>query len=45
MSDFTMSIVPASDSSNLDLKMNIPEVTYTNFENTMFKFKNLDFFS
>ena len=42
MSDFTMSIVPASDSSNLDLKMNIPEVTYTNFENTMFKFKNLD---
>ena len=42
MSDFTMSIVPASDSSKLDLKMNIPEVTYTDFENTMFKFKNLD---
>ena len=42
MSDFTMSIVPASDSSNLDLKMNIPSVAYTDFENTIFKFKNLD---
>ena len=43
MSDFTMSIVPASDSSNLDLQMNIPEVTYTDFENkTAFTFKNLD---
>lgn len=42
MSDFTMSIVPASDSSKLDLKMNIPEVSYTDYTNTMFTFKNLD---
>ena len=42
MSDFTMSIVPASDSSNLDLKMNIPEVNYVDFEKqTLFTFKNL----
>ena len=43
MSDFTMSIVPASDSSNLDLKMNIPEVNYVDFDTkTFFTFKNLD---
>ena len=43
MSDFTMSIVPASDSSSLDLKMNIPEVNYVDFEKqTLFTFKNLD---
>ncbi|WP_407432718.1 hypothetical protein [Methanobrevibacter sp.] len=43
MSDFTMSIVPASDSSNLDLKMNIPAVNYMDFDKkTFFTFKNLD---
>lgn len=43
MSDFTMSIVPASDSSNLDLKMSIPEVNYIDFgKQTFFTFKNLD---
>ena len=43
MSDFTMTIVPASDSSNLDLKMHIPEVNYADFEKqTFFTFKNLD---
>lgn len=43
MSDFSMSIVPASDSSNLDLKMHIPEVTYADLEKQIiFKFKNLD---
>ena len=42
MSDSTMSIVAASDSSNIDLKINIPEVSYTNFESTIFTFKNLD---
>ena len=42
MSDFTMSIEAASDSSNIDLKMNIPEVSYTDFESTIFTFKNLD---
>ena len=42
MCDFTMSIVAASDSSNVDLKMNIPEVSYTDFENTLFTFNGLD---
>ena len=42
MSDFTMSLTGASDSSNVDLKMNIPEVSYTNFENTIFTFKDLE---
>ena len=42
MSDSTMSIVAASDSSNIDLKISIPEVSYTNFESTIFTFKNLD---
>ena len=42
MSDSTLSIVAASDSSNINLKMNIPEVSYTDFENTIFTFKNLD---
>ena len=42
MSDSTMSIVSASDSSSIDLKMNIPEVSYTNYEDTIFTFKNLD---
>ena len=42
MSDSTMSIVAASDSSNVDLKMNIPEVSYTDFESTIFTFKDLD---
>lgn len=42
MSDFTMSIVAASDSSNLDLKMNIPEVNYFDADTqTAFTFKNL----
>ena len=41
MSDSTMSIV-SSDSSNVDLKMNIPEVSYSDFESTVFTFKNLD---
>ena len=42
MSDFTMSIIPAADSSKLDLKMMIPEVKYTDYNSTMFVFKNLD---
>lgn len=43
MSDFTMSIVPASDSSKLDLKMNIPQTTYVDLENEiLFRFQNLD---
>ena len=42
MSDSTMSIVAASDSSNVDLKMNIPELSYTDFESTVFTFKDLD---
>ena len=41
MSDSTISAV-SSDSSNLDLKMNIPEVSYSDFESTVFTFKNLD---
>ncbi len=41
MSDSTMSIV-TSDSSNVDLKMNVPEVSYSDFESTVFTFKNLD---
>ena len=41
MSDYTMSAV-SSDSSNIDLKMNIPEVSYSDFESTVFTFKNLD---
>lgn len=43
MADFTMSIVPASDSSNLDLKMNLPEVNYMDIDKKiMFTFNNLD---
>ena len=43
MSDFTMSIVPVSDSSNFDLKMNLPEVSYADFDTQiLFNFKNLD---
>ena len=42
MADFTMTLAAASDSSNVDLEMNIPEVSYTDFENTIFTFKNLD---
>ena len=41
MSDSTMSMA-SSDSSNLDLKMNIPEVSYSDFQSTVFTFKNLD---
>ena len=41
MSDSTISTV-SSDSSNVDLKMNIPEVSYSDFESTVFTFKNLD---
>ena len=41
MSDSTMSIL-SSDSSNVDLKINIPEVSYSDFESTVFTFKNLD---
>lgn len=44
MSDSTMSIVPASDSSNVKLEMNIPDVSYTNFKDTVFTFKNLDLY-
>lgn len=44
MSDSTMSIVAASDSSNVDINMKIPEVTFSNFEDTIFTFKNLDLF-
>ena len=42
MSDFTMTITPAADSSKLDLQMKIPEVKYTDYNSTMFTFKNLD---
>ena len=41
MSDSTMSIV-SSDSSNVDLKINVPEVSYSDFQSTVFTFKNLD---
>ena len=41
MSDANMSVVTASDSSSVDLKMNIPEVSYTDFESTIFTFKDL----
>ena len=41
MSDSTMSI-DSTDSTNLDLKMSIPEVSYTDYESTVFTFKNLD---
>ena len=41
MSDSTISVV-SSDSSNIDLKMKIPEVSYSDFESTVFTFKNLD---
>ena len=44
MSDSTMSVVNASDSKNVNLKMNIPEVSYTDFKSTIFTFKNLDLF-
>ena len=44
MADSTMSIVAASDSSNVRLKMNIPEVSYSDFESTIFTFKDLDLF-
>ena len=42
VSDATVSMGDASDSSSVDFKMNVPEVYYTNFENTIFAFKNLD---
>lgn len=41
MSNSNISVVAASDSSNVDLKMNIPEVSYTDFESTIFTFKDL----
>ena len=44
MSDSTMSIVADSDSSKVDLQMNIPEVSYSDFESTIFTFKDLDLF-
>lgn len=40
MSDFVMTIIPSEDS--FDLNMKIPEVKYTDYNNTMFVFKNLD---
>ena len=42
MSDSTMSIVSAADSSYVNLKMNIPEVSFSNYEDVVFTFKNLD---
>lgn len=42
MSDFTMSIIPSSDASKVELNMNIPDVKYTDYNNIMFVFKNLD---
>ena len=41
MSDSTISVV-SSDSSNVDLKIKVPEVSYSDFESTVFTFKNLD---
>ncbi len=41
MSDSTLSI-DSSNSSYVDLKTNIPEVSYSDFESTCFTFKNLD---
>ena len=41
LSDSTISVV-SSDSSNVDLKINVPEVSYSDFESTVFTFKNLD---
>ena len=40
MSDSTMSIIDAD--SALNLTMNIPEVAYSDFESTIFRFKDLD---
>ena len=40
MSDFVMTIVPSANSYNLNMK--IPEVKYTDYNSTMFVFKNLD---
>jgi hypothetical protein len=42
VSDSTMSITAASDSSNVNLKMNIPEVSYSDFNSTVFTFNDLD---
>ena len=42
MSDSAMSIITDSESSNVNLKMNLPEVYYSNFENTTFTLNNLD---
>lgn len=42
MSDSAMSIITDSESSNVNLKMNLPEVSYSNFENTTFTLNNLD---
>ncbi len=41
MSDSAMSIITDSESSNVNLKMNLPEVYYSNFENTTFTLNNL----
>ena len=41
MSDSAISVV-SSDSSNVDLKIKVPEVSYSDFESTVFTFKNLD---
>ena len=42
MSDYTMSLTAGSDSSNVDFKISIPEISYSNFENTIFTLKNID---
>ena len=42
MSDFTISLAAAPDSSNVDFKINVPEVSYSDYENTIFTLKNID---
>ncbi|MBO7718675.1 MAG: hypothetical protein J6S29_00830, partial [Methanosphaera sp.] len=44
MSDSTMEIITNSESSSVKLKMNIPEVSYSDFERTTFTLNNLDLF-
>ena len=44
MSDSIISVVNDSDSSSVDLKINVPEVSFSDFKSNFFTFKNLDLF-
>jgi len=43
MSDSIISVVNDLDSSSVDLKINVPEVSFSDFKSNFFTFKNLDF--